>query len=76
VIGVKIPDEMLDRLRQSKNDVAEAMAVTVELARWLRTRVDGLQITTVHGTPHAAERLLEVLSGDAGRKAVKEPRHA
>jgi len=38
--------------------------------------VDGLQITTVHGTPHAAERLLEVLAGDAGRKAVKEPRHA
>ncbi len=43
---------------------------------WLRTRVDGLQITTVHGTPQVAERLLEVLADDAGRKAVKEPRHA
>ena len=52
------------------------MAVTVELAAWLRTRVDGLQITTVHGTPQVAERLLEVLADDAGRKAVKEPRHA
>jgi homocysteine S-methyltransferase len=76
VIGVRMPDDILDRLRQSKNDVAEAMAVTVELAGWLRTRVDGLQITTVHGTPQVAERLLEVLADDAGRKAVKEPRHA
>jgi hypothetical protein len=38
--------------------------------------VDGLQITTVHGTPQVAERLLEVLARDDGRKAVKEPRHA
>jgi hypothetical protein len=52
------------------------MAVTVELAAWLRTRVDGLQITTVHGTPQVAERLLELLAGEDGRKALKEPRHA
>ena len=76
VVGVKMPDHVLDRLRQSRNDAAEALAVTVELAQWLRTRVDGLQITTVHGTPQTAERLLDALSGESGRKAVKEPRHA
>jgi homocysteine S-methyltransferase len=76
VIGVRMPDHVLDRLRQSKNDAAEAMAVTVELATWLRTRVDGLQITTVHGTPQVAERLLELLAEGGGRTALKEPRHA
>ena len=76
VVGVRMPDGVLDRLRQSKQDAVEALAVTAELARWLRTRVDGLQITTVHGTPHTAERLLELLAEDSGRPAVKEPRHA
>jgi len=76
VVGVKMTDQLLDRLRQSRNDAAEALAVTVELAAWLRTRVDGLQITTVHGSPQVAERLLEALAGQGGRQAMKEPRHA
>ena len=76
VVGVKMPDQTLERLRQSKNDATEALAITAELARWLRGRVDGLLVTTVHGTPQTAERLLEVIADDAGRAAVKEPRHA
>jgi predicted glycosyltransferase len=32
--------------------------VTTEIARALAERVQGLQITTVHGSPQTAERLL------------------
>jgi homocysteine S-methyltransferase len=58
VVGVKIPDATLDRLRQAKDESAEAVRVTEELAGWLRSRVAGVQITTVHGSAAAAERLL------------------
>ena len=65
VIGVRIPDAMFDRLRAAADERAEAEAITVEIARWLRPRVQGLQITTVHGASHTAEQLLHAL-GRAG----------
>ena len=65
VAGVRIPDRMFDRLRNAADERAEALAISVELAGWLRSRVQGFQITTVHGAPGSAERLLEAL-GDAG----------
>jgi hypothetical protein len=43
------------------------MAATVELARGLAGRTDGLQVTSFHGSGQTAERLLEALrDGDAG----------
>ena len=33
------------------DQAAEAMAITLEIAAWLRQRVDGLQVTSVHGSP-------------------------
>ena len=62
VTGVKIPDATFDRLRRAKNEAAEASAITLETAQWLRSRVAGLQVTAFHGTADAAERLLASLS--------------
>jgi homocysteine S-methyltransferase len=62
VVGVRIPDATLDRLRSAKDEEAEALAVTLEVAEWLRSRVNGLQITWFHGTPANAERLLAALA--------------
>jgi homocysteine S-methyltransferase len=58
VAGVKVPDATFDRLRRAADESAEAQAVTVEIAGWLRTRVAGVQITSFHGSAGAAERVL------------------
>jgi hypothetical protein len=39
------------------------MAVTLEIAAWIRERVEGLQITSFHGSPLTTERLLGELGG-------------
>jgi homocysteine S-methyltransferase len=58
VVGVRVADALLDRLKQAGDEAAEALALTTEIARALAERVQGLQITTVHGSPQTAERLL------------------
>ena len=62
VTGVKIGDDTFDRLRRAKDEAAEALALTLETADWLRSRVAGVQITSFHGSPGTAERLLSALS--------------
>jgi homocysteine S-methyltransferase len=61
VIGVHVPNALLDRLRAAADPAADAMAATIEIAGWLRERVQGLQVTALHGTPETAERLLAAL---------------
>jgi homocysteine S-methyltransferase len=61
VIGVRMPDALLSRLRGAGDEAAEAMAATRDLVRALRERVEGLQVTVLHGAPAAAERLLSDL---------------
>jgi homocysteine S-methyltransferase len=61
VIGVRVPDALLDRLRQASEERAEAMSATIEIARELAGRVDGLQVTSFHGSSETAEALLEAL---------------
>jgi homocysteine S-methyltransferase len=58
VVGVRVADELLERLRRAGDEAAEAFAATFEIARALAERVHGLQITTVHGSAQTAERLL------------------
>jgi homocysteine S-methyltransferase len=58
VTGVRVSDSVLERLRRARDQAAEAAAVTVEIAAWLAARADGLQVTSLHGSPAAAERLL------------------
>jgi homocysteine S-methyltransferase len=71
VVGVKIPEPILERLRQAGDEGAEALAVTMEIADWLRGRVDGLQVTAWHGTPATAARLLGALAA----RGTQEVRH-
>jgi homocysteine S-methyltransferase len=66
VVGVRVAPAVLDRLRGATDEAAEALALSVEIAQWLRERVQGLQITWVHGSCPAAERLLDAL----GRASV------
>lgn len=62
VSGVQIPEPLLDGLRQAGDVAAFGHQATVEMARALQTRVQGLRISTLHGSPESAERLLRVLA--------------
>jgi len=66
VNGVRLSDALVARLRQARDEVAEAMTVTTEIAAWLAEHANGLQITTFHGSPEAAEHLL----GSMGNRLV------
>jgi hypothetical protein len=43
------------------------MAVTIELSRELSSRVEGLQVTSVHGSSQTAEALLTALRPRSAR---------
>ncbi len=62
VTGVRLPQGLLERLRGAADEAAEGHALTLTLARALRDRVQGVRISTLHGSPEAAERLLADLS--------------
>jgi homocysteine S-methyltransferase len=61
VVGVRLPDCIVETLRRATDERATAMALTVEVARALLSRVDGLQITSLHGSSQTAEALLTAL---------------
>ena len=61
VVGVRVADTVLERLRQTDDQEAEAMAITLEIAAWLRQHVNGLQVTSFHGSPLTTEKLLTEL---------------
>ena len=76
VTGVRVPNAMLARLRSAKDEAQEALAVTLELVAALRSRVQGLQVTVLHGSAATAERLLSALAGMGERPNVgQEPHH-
>jgi methionine synthase I (cobalamin-dependent)/5,10-methylenetetrahydrofolate reductase len=60
--GVRLPDAVLDRMRQAADPPAAGHAFSCEIAAALRTRVQGVRISTLHGSPEAAERLLSALA--------------
>jgi homocysteine S-methyltransferase len=61
VVGVRVAETVLERLREADDQEAEAMAITLEIAAWLRQRVNGLQVTSFHGSPLTAENVLTEL---------------
>jgi hypothetical protein len=65
VVGVRVADSVLERLRTAEDEAAEAMRITLELASRLRGLVQGLQITSFHGSPLTAERVLTAIGGSA-----------
>jgi methionine synthase / methylenetetrahydrofolate reductase (NADH) len=63
VPGVRVPDALLERMRQAEGPegaAAEGMAIAREIARDLRGLVQGVQVTTQSGDIDAA---LEVIRG-------------
>jgi len=61
VTGVRVPDAVFDRLRAARDEAAEARAFTLEVLAWLRPRVNGVQLTVLHGTAPTAEGILGAL---------------
>jgi homocysteine S-methyltransferase len=75
VVGVRMPEALLRRLRQAGDERSEALAVTAELAAALRESVDGIQITSVHGSARTTEQVLAGLGLGAMAAGAAERRH-
>jgi homocysteine S-methyltransferase len=74
VAGVRIPESTFERLRGAADEAAEALALTLETAHWLRSRVSGLQMTSWHGAPGMAERVLGALAMSAQPRVQESSR--
>jgi len=61
VVGARASDRLLARLRDARDQTAEAGRVTTEIIEWLRERADGLVCTWLHGTPDTAEHVLDAV---------------
>jgi homocysteine S-methyltransferase len=59
VPGVHVPERLLTRLREAGDQAAEGLAITTDLVDALRTRVQGIHVTGLHGSIGAVERLLD-----------------
>ena len=62
VVGVRLPEALLDQLRSSAEPGAAGHEFSTAIARALRGRVEGLRISTLHGSPEAGEHLLAALA--------------
>jgi homocysteine S-methyltransferase len=62
VPGIQMPERVLARLRSAADERAEGLAITREIVDGLRTRVQGIHVTGLHGSPAATERWLESVS--------------
>jgi homocysteine S-methyltransferase len=65
VVGVRVPDGVLARLSRAKDQSEEAMMLTLEIVAWLASRVQGIEVTSFHGSPIVAERLLVEMRASA-----------
>jgi homocysteine S-methyltransferase len=63
--GVRVADEVLERLRGTSAEADTGLAISIEIVRWLRSRVSGVQITSLHGSPASTLRLLTALREQA-----------
>ncbi len=76
VVGVRLPEWLVSRLRQARDEAAEAMTVTAEIAAWLAERASGLQMTSFHGSPETAEHALAAIGPRlAGSAAARGAQH-
>ena len=59
------------------DEAEEAMRMTIEIVTWLYARVQGLHVTSFHGSPRTAERLLTRIGPTVvGVPVVEQVRHA
>ena len=58
VTGVRMPDRVIETLRAAADPIAEGIAITAAVIRGLRSRVQGIHVTSLHGSHQTVERLL------------------
>jgi homocysteine S-methyltransferase len=75
VTGARVPESVIDRLRNAADQAEEGVRISVELATELAERANGLQVTPLHGSIRTAERVLEAMAGRA-RRTAGEPEAA
>lgn len=66
--GVRVPERIFHRLRTAADPGREALAVTREIAAALAERVQGIHVTSWHGSAETAERLLAGLERTGRRQ--------
>jgi homocysteine S-methyltransferase len=63
IVGVPVADAVFDRLAGASDQAAEGRTLSLEIVDWLRTRVQGVQITSLHGSIASALALVQQLGG-------------
>jgi homocysteine S-methyltransferase len=77
VTGVRVSEAALARLGAAEDEAEEAMRMTIEIATWLYARVQGLHVTSFHGSPRTTERLLTLIGPTVvGAPVIEQVRHA
>jgi homocysteine S-methyltransferase len=61
VVGVRMPDALLDRLRGAADPAAEGLAATIDILRALKSRVQGVLLSPLHGSPDVVEQAIKQL---------------
>jgi homocysteine S-methyltransferase len=61
VVGVRASEALLHRLRTASDESAEAQLATREIVTWLRQRVQGLVVTTLHGASSSVDMIWAAL---------------
>ena len=75
VAGARVPEPLLQRLRQAADDRHDALDVTVEIATELAELADGIHITAVHGSTRTTEQVLGRLRTTLRAGEEQERRH-
>jgi 5,10-methylenetetrahydrofolate reductase len=61
VLGVPVASAVLERLRSAADAGVEGRRLSLEIVDWLRSRVEGVQITSLHGSAVSALALVREL---------------
>ncbi len=67
VLGVPVASTVFERLRGAADAGAEGRKLSLEVVDWLRSRVEGVQITSFHGSAVSALALVRELGARADR---------
>jgi methionine synthase I (cobalamin-dependent)/5,10-methylenetetrahydrofolate reductase len=67
VLGVPVASTVFERLRGAADAGAEGRKLSLEVVDWLRSRVEGIHITSLHGSAASALALVRELGARADR---------
>ena len=72
IVGVPVADSVFDALRQAADPGTAGRELSLEIVGWLRSRVQGVQITSLHGSTASALALITALR--RGGQPERHPR--